>query len=108
MKNKKVSKHYNLNYDIVNKIQRKSEGKYKSETEAVEHYLELGMHSEETNNSTDLAILEINACLKEVKYVKKLVEQLFTNMKYPKNKDVNKDDALKEFKKDLFKNKYND
>lgn len=107
MAKNKTNKHYAINNEIVNELSKRKE-KYNSETEALEYYLKLGMKSEDKINDTEKAILEINACLKEVRYVKDLLEQLFTNMKYPKNKDVSKDDALKEFKKDLFKNKYND
>jgi len=103
----KISKHYTINKEIVNELSLRK-GNYNSETEAVEHYLKLGMNAEDKKNNTELAILEINACLKEIRYVKNLLEQLFTNMKYPKNKDVSKDDALKEFKKDIFKNKFNE
>ena len=103
----KVNKHYTLNKEILNELYQRKE-RYNSETEAVEHYLRLGMNIEDNNNDNKLAILEINSCLKEIRYVKNLLEQLFTNMKYPQNKDVSKDDALKEFKKDLYKNKFNE
>jgi len=104
----KVEKHYFLSKDLLSVIDSKSSGIFKTQTQAIEYYLKRGLEFDEyIKNDHDIEV-GINKCSKDIKFLKKLIIQLFVNKNFAKNRAVKDDVAYKEFLNSILKDKYID
>lgn len=100
---KKISKHYNISEELVNKLNTQKEKKFKTEIEAVEYYLNKGLEKENKVSDSEKIYTDIS---KDLKYIKKLLEQLFANKKFVSNSDIKNDECLNLFRNQINKDKF--
>ena len=104
----KVNKHIQVSKDLYNKFLDKTNGVFETQTKGFEYFLEMGMNYDETRNKEEKLLYDLNYCIKEISYIKKLLEQLFVNKRFPDNQKINDDKCLKDFKKNIYKDDFND
>ena len=68
---KKISKHYNISEELINKLNTQKEKKFKTEIEAVEYYLNKGLEKENKVSDSEKIYTDIS---KNLKYIKKLLD----------------------------------
>lgn len=108
MEKNKVNKHIQVSKDLYNKFLDKTNGVFETQTKGFEYFLEMGMNYDETRNKEEKLLYDLNYCIKEISYIKKLLEQLFVNKRFPDNQKINDDKCLKDFKKNIYKDDFND
>ena len=108
MVEKSINKHYQLSSSLVEDLKQLSKGRFKNEVSAVEYYLKIGLRYQELKDMDSLITKDLNYCKNEIFYIKKLLEQLFSNKKFVCNRKINDDESLKDFKKSLYKSDYHD
>jgi len=106
MEEKRINKHYQLSSTLVEDLKRVSKGRFKNEVSAVEYYLNIGLKYQEIKDTESLMAKDIYTCKSEVMYVKKLLEQLFSNKKFVCNRAIKDDESLKDFKKNYYKSNF--
>ena len=104
----KVNKHIQVSKDLYNKFLDNTNGVFETQTKGFEYFLEMGMNYDETRNKEEKLLYDLNYCIKEISYIKKLLEQLFVNKRFPDNQKINDDKCLKDFKKNIYKDDFND
>ena len=104
----KVNKHIELSKDLYNKFLNKINGIFETQTKGFEYFLEMGMNYDDSKNNDKKILYDLNYCIKEISYIKKLLEQLFANKRFPDNQKINTDKCLKDFKKSIYKDDFND
>lgn len=108
MENDKVNKHIQLSKELYDKFLTKVDGKFQTLTKGFEYYLEMGMKFEDSKNREEKILYDINYCLKEIKYTKKLMEQYMANKGFPCNKKISEDKCIIDFRKNIYKDDFND
>ena len=108
MEKDKVNKHIEISKELYDKFLKKAEGKFETLTKGFEYYLEKGMMFEETRTRDEKILYDLNYCLKEIKYTKKLMEQYMANKGFPCNKKISDDKCIIDFRKNIFKDDFND
>ena len=103
----KISKHYRLDKDLIDQI-KKNSSRFGTEVKAVEYYLERGLYVEYIDTLEKDTKETLEKCIKDLTYIKKLLEQLFSNKNFASNRSVLKDEALLDFKKNLNNDKFVD
>lgn len=104
----KIDKHYVISKNVIERLKRMSDGRFTTETKAVEYFLVMGMNNFDNYNKEIKIFNTIEKTSGEIRYIKKLLKQLFVNKDFKVNKDINKDDMLKEFDKKYLKIDLND
>ena len=104
----KINKHYRINKAILDEIQKKSGDKFGTEVSAIEYYLERGLCFEYIDSIESNYNKSLEKFMKELSYIKKLLEQLFSNKNFASNRSILKDEALLDFKKNLNNDKFVD
>lgn len=108
MKERKINKHYQISESILEELKDKSKDKFKSEISAIEYYLKAGLKYQEIKDTESVMLKDLNKCKNDITYVKKLLEQMFCNKKFACNRPTKDDEALKDFKKNLYRDKFYD
>lgn len=105
MTNKKIylDKHYRIPKEIFEKLQLESPTHLKKESDIFEYYLLRGLMYDERYKEQDKIN---NKIIKEIQYIKYLLEQLFSNISFSENVDRKTNELLKEFKNSFVKDKY--
>jgi len=106
MAKEKVDKHYRISKDIIDQMIMLSKGKFTKEVSAIEFFLKKGIESVVKEKETDLLYKETKKNSKEIYYIKNLLEQMFCNKKFACNRKTNDDEALKDFRNNLYKDKF--
>lgn len=106
MAKEKVDKHYRISKDIIDQIIALSNGKFPREVASIEYFLKKGIDSVVKEKSDDLLYKEVKRNSKDIYYIKNLLEQMFSNKKFACNRKINEDEALKEFRSNLYKDKF--
>jgi len=106
MVKEKVDKHYRISKEIIDQIITLSKGKFTKEVSAIEYFLEKGIESVLKEKETDLLYKETKRNSKDIFYIKNLLEQMFCNKKFACNRKINDDEALKDFRNNLYKDKF--
>lgn len=104
----KVEKHYNLPKDLLDKIDNRSVGRFNNQTKAIEYYIKRGLEYEDYVNDKTNIEMEISKCSKDIKFLKKLIIQLFVNKNFAQNRKAIDDKAFQDFKDNILKDKYVD
>ena len=100
-----VDKHYRISRDLFERIQLASPNHLKTEIDKIEHYLSRGLMYDDRYKEQD----KINAHVtKDIKYIKALLEQLFSNIAFSENSDTRRNKLLREFKNEFYKYKFLD
>ncbi len=105
MKKEYLDKHYRLSKDLIEKIKKEKHEYFKCEVDCVEFYLEKGLMYDKGINEINNRIDKLT---KDMTYIKKLLEQLFSNISFSENIDTQNNKLLKEFKNSFLKDKYFD
>lgn len=100
---KKISKHYNISEELIEELNNQKDKRFKTEVETVEYYLNKGLEKEIKTSDDNKINVEIT---KDLKYIKRLLEQLFANKKFVINNDIKNDECLNEFKNHINKDKF--
>jgi len=108
MKERKINKHYQISESILEDLKDKSKDKFKNEISAIEYYLKVGLKYQEIKDTESVMLKDLNRCKNDITYVKKLLEQMFCNKKFLCNRLPKDDEALKDFKKNLYRDKFYD
>ena len=108
MKKDFINKHYKMSIDLLKKLEEKKPNHIKYEIDCIEYFLEKGMLYEEYHNELKNINENIKLLKKENMYIKRIIEQLFSNIAFTENVDIRKNDLLKEFKNNIYKDKYFD
>lgn len=108
MKERKINKHYQISESILEELKDKSKDKFKNEISAIEYYLKVGLKYQEIKDTESVMLKDLNKCKNDITYVKKLLEQMFCNKKFACNRLIKDDEALKDFKKNLYRDKFYD
>jgi len=108
MTSKKVHKHYRISSELIEKINKQNNNRFSTETSALEYYLKKGLELEEQQNENINLMHSVQLCIKKITYIEKLLEQLFANKNFATNRNKSHDEALKEFRKRIFKDIYFD
>lgn len=106
MEEKRIDKHYQISKSLLEELKTVSKGNFKSEISAIEHYLKVGLKYQVIKDSESVMMKDINYCKNEISYIKKLLEQLFSNKKFACNRPIKDDEALRDFKKNLYKDNF--
>lgn len=103
---RKLDKHYKIREDLIKKIQKNSSGKFNTEIQAVEYYIEKGIEFEQVELFRDNLTSSLNYCIKEILYIKLLLEQLFANKNFASNREMKRDDSLRDFRENIYNEKF--
>lgn len=108
MSSKKIDNHVRMSKDIYDKLSERIEGNFEKKVDAIEYYLEMGMKYEDTKSTNEKILYDLNCCIKDIKYVKKLMEQYMANKGFPANKKINEDKCIIDFRKNIYRDDFND
>lgn len=87
MRDELVDKHYKISKNIIENLEKKTIGRFSTQTKAVEYFLKLGFEYEDSKVEKEKILLNLNQCLSEVRFIKKQVEQIFANFNWDDIKD---------------------
>lgn len=109
MRDDVVDKHYKISKDVIDKLEKKSIGRFTTQTRAIEYFLKLGFEYEDSKVEKEKMLVSLNQCLSEVRFIKKQVEQIFANFNWEDVKDPKKCIGYQKFLDKLRKtNNFND
>lgn len=98
-----LDKHYRIPKELYERVQSESPNHLKKEADKFEYYLLRGLIYDERYKEQDKIN---NMIIKDIQYIKSLLEQLFSNIAFNENNDVKKNILLREFKSKLKKDEY--
>ena len=105
MKKEYLDKHYRISKDLIERIKKEKFEYFKCEVDCIEYYLEKGlMHDKGMNEINN----RLDKLTKDMIYLKKLLEQLFSNISFSENTNAQNNELLKEFKNSFINDKYFD
>lgn len=104
----KINKHFQMSKDLYNEFSNKIKGKFETQTKGFEYFLEMGMKYDDSKNREEKILYDLNYCIKEIKYIKKLMEQYMANKGFSSNKKINDDKCIIDFRNNYYKDDFND
>jgi len=92
-----VHKHYKIPSDLDKILYSYSNEKNMTQSDTIAHLTKLGLKYETIINKEIDVKLKIDKIERDVRFIKKLLIQLFVNKSFTSNREISMDNAYKEF-----------
>ena len=100
-----VDRHIAFDKEVYNLIKKKSKGRFNTTASAVNYYLRKGLEVEGYEDIETVLKSEMNVVSKDIKFLKKLIIQMFVNKGFATNRKIKDDEAYNDFINSLNKDK---
>ena len=101
----KIDIHFVLDKELLDLIDQYSKEKYLTRTKTLEYFIKRGMDFDSFENYKSSMDNNMNKISKDLKFLKKLIIQMFVNKGFATNRKIKDDEAYNDFINSLNKDK---